>query len=359
MPGLPDANPPDRPEPAPARHHAGVVVSSRVRLARNVAGFPFVSRATVAQRGQVIAMLRRADLSKSADHRVEWIDLHTLPAPQKAVLFERNLISRQLVDAEPPSAVAIVADGSTSVMVNEEDHLRLQALCPGLALTDALRNANRIDDAIEASVDYAFSPRWGYLTACPTNVGCGIRLSAMLHLPALRLTNELERVRRAAKELHLAIRGFHGEGSESAGDLYQVSNQVTLGLVEEDLLEQFECRLVPRLVEYELHARDVLLNDGALVLEDRVHRAVATLRSARLLGLEESMKLLSRVRLGLLLGRLDPATGIDADTVARLLLEVQPGHLQVATGLDEPTPERVREARATLVRTAFAGHDRD
>jgi len=337
------------------RSAAGIVVSSRVRLARNIAGIPFVSRATPAQRGHLIATLQRIDLAAAVGQRVEWIDLSATPQLRRVVLYERNLISRQLAEGEPPSAVAIAIDGSASVMVNEEDHLRVQALRPGLALAEALRLADRIDDAIESAVDYAFSSRWGYLTACPTNVGCGIRVSSMLHLPALRLTNELERVRRAAKELHLAIRGFHGEGSESAGDLYQVSNQVTLGLSETELLDQFEQRLVPRLVEYELHARDILLRESPLLLEDRVHRAVATLRAARLLGLEEAMKLLSRVRLGLLLGRLDPEETVAADTVTRLMLEVQPGHLEVGTGVDPSSPERVREARATLVRNAILG----
>jgi protein arginine kinase len=207
-----------------------------------------------------------------------------------------------------------------------------------------------VDDAIERRVDYAFSPRWGYLTACPTNIGTGIRFSVMMHLPALKMTNEVERVRRAAKDLHLAVRGYFGEGSESAGDFYQISNQVTLGRTEEEILQEFQEIIVPSIIKYEHHARQMLLDRNRTVLDDRVHRAVGTLRGARLLGVEEAMKLLSRVRLGIFTGRL---TGIKVETVNELFLQVQPTHLKLHADA-ELSPEELRETRAKLVRDRLA-----
>lgn len=328
---------------------ADVVASSRVRLARNISGYPFVNRSTDAQRRQVVALLRRVVLPQALAPSLLWLDLDRTPPRERQLLVERRLISRQLAEGDAARAVAYSDDGSVSVMVNEEDHIRLQVVLPGLQLEEALRRADAVDDAIEGCVDFAFDRRWGYLTACPTNVGCGIRVSVMVHVPALRITNEIERVRRAARDLNLAIRGFYGEGSEGAGDFFQVSNQVTLGCCEADLLEQFRASIVPRLIEYERQARRLLLKQSTSSLDDRLHRALAVLRNARLLGAEEALKLLSRVRMGTLMGRL---TDVDLQAVNRLFLLVQPAHLQDAAGRDL-TPDELRERRALVVRTAL------
>ena len=234
-------------------------------------------------------------------------------------------------------------------MINEEDHLRMQLIAPGLRLDDLVQRIDAVDEAMEAKVDYAFSPRWGYLTACPTNLGTGIRLSVMMHLPALKLSNEIERVRRAAKDLHLAVRGYYGEGSESAGDFYQISNQVTLGRSEQEILQEFLERILPQIIEYEHQARRMLVERNATLLDDRVHRSLAVLRNARLLGAEEAMKLLSRVRLGVHLRRVD---GVEIDLINRLLLQIQPAHLQLHVGADL-SADRLREVRATVVRKAL------
>jgi len=331
-----------------------VVASSRVRLARNVAGLPFSNRASVAQRLQILALLQRVEFPPELTRGVVWVNLNQATPRERQLLVERHLISRQLAEGDLPRAVAIAEDESVSVMVNEEDHVRLQVVLPGLQLASALERADRIDDAIEASVDFAFNRRYGYLTACPTNVGCGMRLSVMMHLPALRITNEIERVKRAAKELNLVVRGFYGEGSDATGDFFQVSNQTTLGLAERELLEKFQGEVVPLLVSYERHAREVLARQGS-VLDDRLHRAVGILRAARLLGTDEAMKLLSRVRLGIHMGRI---ADVAIDVVNRLLLQVQPAHLQTGLGpaaaAREISGEELREARATLVRTAMA-----
>ena len=280
-----------------------------------------------------------------------WVDLNRATRLDRSLLMERHLISKNHAEGSLPRAVAIASDETFSVMINEEDHLRMQVLAPGLQLDAIHERLDAIDDVVESSIDYAFSPRWGYLTACPTNVGTGIRFSVMLHLPALKITNEIDAVRRAAKDLHLAVRGYYGEGSESAGDFYQISNQVTLGGSEQDLLAEFESAILPRIIDYEQKARRVLLQRSPMLLDDRTHRALGVLRACRLLGAEEGMKLLSRVRLGACLGRL---AEIDLQVVNRLFLQIQPAHLQVQAGAGLSADE-LREARAALVRDALGG----
>jgi protein arginine kinase len=331
-------------EPHQARND--VVMSCRARLARNIAGFPFVNRSSPAQNREILHLCRNVVLNQNIADGMIWVDVHQASPHERQLLFERHLISRNHVDNEHERAVAISGDERLSIMVNEEDHLRMQILTSGLHLEDVFAAIQQVDDHIEEHVDYAFSPRWGYLTACPTNVGTGIRLSVMLHLPALKITNELDRVRRAARDMHLAVRGFHGEGSESEGDFYQVSNQLTLGRSESDLLNDFRDVILPRIIDYELHARHMLLEQSLTVLDDRVHRARAILCSARLLGPEEAMRLLSRVKLGVDLKRI---TDIESPSINDLFLQIQTAHLRQHVGT-AMTAEQQRAARATLVR---------
>lgn len=329
---------------------APVVMSCRVRIARNIAGFAFVNRASDTQRLEVMHLLRQVLLDPEIIPSMSWIDLTRQTLQQRQLLVERHLISKQQAEADRPRGVAISTDESLSIMVNEEDHLRMQLLAPGMRLAEIFHALNAIDDRIESRIDFAFLPRWGYLTACPTNVGTGIRLSVMLHLPALKLTNEIERVRRAAKDLHLAVRGYYGEGSDSAGDFYQISNQVTLGQPEEDLLDELQHRVIPSIIQYENEARRLLLDRNLALLDDRVHRAIGILRGARVLGTEEAMKLLSRVRLGALLDRLE---NLNINTINTLFLHVQPAHLRNLAGCDL-TNDQLRETRATLCRETLA-----
>jgi len=324
-------------------------MSCRVRLARNVAGFPFVKTATEHQLNELLRMMHEVLLNGPLDERMVWVDLNDASHRERLLLVERHLISKQHAESDARRAVALSNDETLSVMVNEEDHLRMQVLAPGAQLENVLNRINAIDDAIEGRVDYAFDSRWGYLTACPTNVGTGARFGVMMHLPALKITNEIERVRRAAKELQLAVRGYYGEGSESAGDFYQVSNQITLGKSETELLEEFSDQIVPKIIDYERQARRMLIEHNASHLDDRVHRALGTLQSARLMGAEEAMRLLSRLRLGVALGRIE---GIELATLNRLFLEVQPSHLQVHAGRSAAADE-LREARASLIREAL------
>lgn len=324
-------------------------MSCRVRLARNVAGYPFVNRASDSQCRELMDLSRQVLLANDMPQGMIWVDLNASTARDRKLLVERHLISKKLDESKCRRAVAISGDESLSIMVNEEDHLRMQVIAPGLELSGALQRITSIDDTIEKKVDYAFSPRWGYLTACPTNVGTGIRFSVMLHLPALKITNEIERLRRAAKDLHLAVRGYYGEGSDSAGDFYQISNQVTLGRSEEELLDEFQNRILPQIIAYEREARRALIERSPTLLDDRTHRALAILRTARLLGVEEAMKLLSRVRLGIHTGRL---TTVDPNIINQLFLQVQPAHLQLQTDSDL-NPDQLREARARIVRQSL------
>ncbi|MEO1512352.1 MAG: ATP--guanido phosphotransferase, partial [Planctomycetota bacterium] len=250
-----------------------------------------------------------------------------------------------------PRGVAISLPAERlSVMVNEEDHLRIQAVRSGLDLRGAYDEAEHADNEIERGIDYAFSPRFGYLTACPTNVGTGARFSVMLHLPALRMIGEIEKVKHAADDMGLAVRGYYGEGSDTTGDFFQISNQTTLGKSEGVLMHEMEHEIVPRVVEYERHARGVLLGKRRSSTEDEVHRALGTLRSARLIETDEAMQLLGRVRLGVVLGLIG---GGEAGEINHLMLLSHPAHLQRTLGREISQADR-RLERATLLRSRLS-----
>lgn len=323
-----------------------VVISSRIRLARNVVGFPFLTRCNARDRQALQARACTAIAESHLGPAVEFVDLQPLRDIDRQLLVERHLISKPHAALEGARGVALSQDETLSIMVNEEDHLRIQALRSGLQLVDAWAQINQIDDQLEQRLHWSFHPRFGYLTACPTNVGTGIRVSVMLHLPALKLTGEIEKVFRAAKELRLAVRGLYGEGTEPTGDFYQVSNQTTLGRTEEQLLEQFEQAVVPRIIEYEQHARRMLLNERTVALDDKIFRAMGLLRNARLLTGDEALFLLSHVRLGVHLERI---RDIDMAKVNELFLLTQPAHLQMILGKELDGDQR-RAARAHFIR---------
>lgn len=328
--------------------HSEIVISSRVRLARNLAGYPFVGRANEAQRSEILNRCRTEVTRGRLGDGLLWVDLADSTALDRQLLVERHLISRQHASAgdDLPRSVAIGADETFAIMVNEEDHLRIQALRSGMQLAEAFEQTSQIDDLLEEQMDFAYSQRFGYLTACPTNVGTGIRVSVMLHLPALRLTGEIEKVRRAARDMRLAVRGLFGEGSEALGDLYQVSNQTTLGRSEQELLMEFQQDVVPQIIAYEQQARQALMQQRESQLDDKVWRAWALLTNARMLSAEEVLSLLSHLRLGINLGRI---TTVDIPTVNELFLLMQPAHLQKLSGSEMP-PAKRREVRAKLIR---------
>jgi protein arginine kinase len=234
---------------------------------------------------------------------------------------------------------------SVSVMVNEEDHLRLQVLRSGLALTEAWEDIDRLDDALEARLTYAYHDQFGFLTACPTNVGTGMRASVMLHLPALGLTKQIEKVFRALQKINLAVRGLHGEGSRAFGDLYQISNQVTLGKSEPKILAEIG-EVIQTILQYERQARNALLKERRQAEQDRVARAIGTLGSATMITSEETMELLSAVRLGIHQRLIED---LPATTVNQLFIHTQAAHLQKLMGQPLDGEER-NAARAKYLK---------
>lgn len=328
--------------------HSEIVISSRVRLARNLAGYPFVSRANRRQRFEILDRSRAEIINGRLANGVLWVSLPDSSSLDRQLLVERHLISRQHANGnnDMPRAVAVGADETFAIMVNEEDHLRIQVLRSGMQLSEAHDQINRIDDMLEQRLDFAYSKRFGYLTACPTNVGTGIRLSVMLHLPALKLTGEIEKVRRAARDMHLAVRGLFGEGSDALGDLYQISNQTTLGRAEQDLLADFETTIVPQIIAYEQQARQALLRHRSSQLDDKIWRAWAILTHARAIGTDETLAMLSHLRLGVNLGRIDT---VDIRSINELFLLTQSAHLQKLTDC-QMDPGTRRTARANLIR---------
>jgi protein arginine kinase len=261
-------------------------------------------------------------------------------------LVERQLISRELAAAEGPRGVALGPQETVSLMVNEEDHLRLQVMRSGFTLEEAWHDIDKVDDLLEQRVNYAFSDEFGYLTACPTNVGTGMRSSVMLHLPALVLTKQIEKVFRALQKINLAVRGLYGEGSRASGDFYQISNQVTLGKSESAILGEIR-EVIPQIITYERQARKTLLSESRQALHDKISRAFGTLRSATMMTSEETMDLLSSVRLGINLGLLEE---ISIPTVNELFIHTQPAHLQKLMGSSLDGEER-NSARARYLRT--------
>lgn len=323
-----------------------VVISSRVRLARNLAGMPFLSRCTPQQKSDLEQRLREVTLNAGLGDECFYVDVAAAGELDRQLLVERHLISRQHAEATHPRGVAVSADETVAVMVNEEDHLRIQALRSGLQLTEAAEQIFRIDDQLERKVQFAYHGRYGYLTACPTNVGTGMRVSVMLHLPALKMTGEIEKAFRAARDMRLAIRGLYGEGTEATGDFFQISNQSTLGRSERQILEDFRDRCIPHFIEYERRVRESLCRRRLIAIEDKVNRAYALLRAARLISSDETMYLLSLVRLGMNLGM---CKGVDVKMLNELFLLTQPAHLQKIHNRPMEAPQR-SEARAAHIR---------
>ena len=323
-----------------------IVISSRVRLARNLAGYPFLTRATDEQRREIHAAVRDSlDSLGLTENGHAYVNLDDSDELTSLFLLERHLISRELANGIGDRGVLFSQSEMLAIMVNEEDHLRIQAIRAGFQAREAYADTVDVDDGLDARMRYAFSRRFGYLTACPTNVGTGMRASVMLHLPALVFTKQIDKVFASVTKISLAVRGFYGEGTQASGDFYQISNQVTLGVSEDEILDLLE-RVVPRIVTYEREVRDHLMSKEKVRLEDKVWRAYGVLQSARAISSEETMEHLSSVRLGVNLGLLD---SVDIATVNELFILTQPAHLQRLKNRDLDTGER-DAARAGFIR---------
>jgi protein arginine kinase len=323
-----------------------IVISSRIRLARNLAAFPFTNRASTSQKSEIEALLRERILKLEITPRLGYVNLPGLSNLDRQFLVERQLISRELAAAEGPRGVALGAQETVSLMVNEEDHLRLQVMRSGFTLNEAWEQIDQVDDMLEQRITYAFSEEFGYLTACPTNVGTGMRASVMLHLPALEYTKQIEKVFRALQKINLAVRGLYGEGSRASGHFYQISNQVTLGKSEAQILEEIHS-VIPQIIRYEREARNAWLRDNRQGLQDKVSRAFGTLCSATMMTSEETMELLSYVRLGV---NVQLVGDLTIPTINELFIQTQPAHLQKLVGMSLDGEER-NTARARYLRT--------
>lgn len=329
-----------------------VVLSSRVRLARNLEGHVFPNRATVEQ------LERVRELVLSAVSRSNYLKNALIVKGEKArpvvreILCERHLVEPCFLSDDGPWASVVGEREVVSAAVNEEDHVRLQCVRSGLQPVDAWRLASRVDGELEQNLHYAFSTDWGYLTACPTNVGTGIRVSALAHLVGLVRSKRISQVLGSISKLGLSVRGFHGEGSAALGGFFQISNQTTLGQPEEDVAYTIE-RVVAQLVGLETEARQRLLSREGAGLADEVHRAYGILSNARLVSSEEVMELCSMLRLGATLDLIDT---VDLPTLNRLIVVAQPGHLVYGRGGEPGVRERDR-VRADLVRRELGPRD--
>lgn len=330
------------------RKASPVVLSTRLRLARNVVGLPFPERASPSQRSDV--------LTKCAEHLAElalmkkgvFFEISDLSDLEKQVLVERHLISRELCESEQGSGVYINKDQTCSVMINEEDHLRIQFLKTGFNLKTAWKQIDRFDNTLEDSLDLAYSPEFGYLTACPTNLGTGLRASVMMHLPGLVISEQMERVIRAVNQLGITVRGLFGEGSDASGHVFQISNQQTLGESEVDIIARLG-NVLKTVIDHEVNARFKCLEDNRAKLFDQIGRAFGVLQNAHIVTSNEAMNLLSLMRLAVDFDMLPESCRYEID---RYFIECQPGHVQydAKEGID---PENRDLARADKLREEF------
>jgi len=313
-----------------------IVISTRLRLARNLADYPFSNRTSPREKTEIARIIRRGLEQTAATSSFEYLNVDELDELDRQLLVERQLISREHAMGEGERGAVFSPAETISIMINEEDHLRIQVLRSGLSLQQCWEEARSLDESLEEYLTFAFHPRFGYLTACPTNVGTGLRASVMLHLPALSLTKQLDRMFRALQKLNLAVRGLYGEGSQASGDFFQISNQVTLGRTEEQIIENIGS-VVPDIVGYEREARRALVSETRSALEDRVARSLGLLRAARSISSEETMHHLSNVRMGINLGLIDD---VEIVTVNELFIHTQPAHLQKIQGMELDSQDR-------------------
>lgn len=328
-----------------------VVLSCRVRLARNLKGVPFPAQSSQSSLAAVLNAARATveTLSETFGQGFLWIDLDEIKEVDRMVLVEKHLIS-PLQAAHPGMRAAIVSeDSSISIMINEEDHFRIQVMMPGLELGKVLEIADKIDDIFEERMDFAFDEMFGYLTACPTNIGTALRATAMLHMPALVMSRQVENMARAASQVGLNVRGMYGEGSEVLGDIFQVSNQLAMGYSEAELVSNMK-DMVKQVAAQERMAREHLLQQSRIGIEDAVWRAYAALSSARLLDNNEAMNLYSKVLLGIDIGIL----AVPKQVIYELMVGTRPNHIaDLMSRLEKPCTKD--ELRAAIVREKLAG----
>ena len=320
------------------------VVSTRIRLARNLKEYPFPNRISEQQAKEVVDKVISA--LSDMNQKFNRINMSELSQAQRLALVEQHLISPEFVEKMPYRVLLLSDDNSISIMLNEEDHIRLQVIKPGLDLEEAYKLADEIDDCLSKKLNLAFSERLGYLTQCPTNLGTALRASVMLHLPALQKSASISRITSNLSKLGLTIRGIYGEGSNSSGALYQLSNQVTLGISEKAAVENLK-NIANQLISQEIKTRDKMLKD--IEIQDKVCRSLGILKSAKLISHTEAMELISNVRLGVSGKLLDT---LSIDSIDKLIVEIQPANIMIKHGEEMSVRERDIK-RADILRERF------
>lgn len=323
-----------------------IVLSCRMRIARNLHEFPFEIKLDEVRDHQLLDFLKVA-LGKVATG--QYVDMSKLSPLEVHGLLESHLVSPAFIQSERRRALYVLDDSCTSVMLNEEDHLRLQSVTPGLSLSEAYRRVSGLESRLDEEVEFAFDEEFGYLSSCPTNMGNGLRAVIFLHLPALVLTKEVEKILRGVLQIGLAVRGIYGEGSEIKGNLFQISNQITLGQKEEEVLEIME-KIARQLIDFERKARDTMLENAHLELHDKIFRAEAILKSARAISTDEVVNLTSAVRLGVGLGLIK---GLTIRTLNEILVFTRSANLQLLYDRTMEAPER-DQMRAEYIRGRLA-----
>lgn len=330
--------------------NSDIVMSSRIRLARNLEKLPFSHWATKKQEKETLENLEQALTRTEMTSNGLHVRMNEIDDVDKQFLLERHLISREHIVRPDYKSVMIGDKEVISVMINEEDHLRIQVMQSGFNLQECWRMASRLDDSLHKRAKFAFNPEWGYLTACPTNTGTGLRASVMLHLPALVMTKQISRVLHAITKLGMTARGLYGEGTEADGNFFQISNQITMGSAEEDIIDNLE-RIIRQVTGHEENARKTLMKQNREVLQDKIWRSNGTLRSAHIINTKETLGLLSMVRLGVDIGLIGD---IDRRAVNELFILTQPAHLQKIEGRLLSSAQRDVK-RANLIRRRLEG----
>ncbi|AEF16357.1 MULTISPECIES: protein arginine kinase [Thermoanaerobacterium] len=323
-------------------HDNDVVISSRIRLARNLSDIPFPSVMTESEAEKVKESVKKAIFDSKTILSTQFLeyDMKKITPLERQSLVERHLISPDLAQNTKNGSALIKNDGTVSILINEEDHLRIQTIFNGLNLKEAWDLADKIDDLIEENISYAFDEKLGYLTACPTNVGTGIRASVMVHLPALTITGQIGNVLNSVSKIGIAVRGMYGEGTQSLGDIYQISNQVTLGQSEIDIIENLE-GIVKQIISNERKSREDLYKKRKVQIEDRIGRSYGLLTNAKVMSTQEFMKLISDVRLGAVLN----IVNLDIQKIDEITTHIQPGNLQKIIGKQlEPYERDIKRA---------------
>lgn len=330
-----------------------VILSSRIRLARNFNDYPFPMQMNKEDETKIVDQVRNAvsGMDGSTSKEFVYVDAPGLQTVEKQSLVEKHLISPDLAENTKRGGAFISRDERISIMVNEEDHLRIQCFLPGMQMNQAWKLCSKIDDLLEKKITYAFSENYGYLACCPTNIGTGLRASVMVHLPALAMTGYVGRVLEACGKLGIAVRGIYGENSETSGNMLQISNQVTLGLTEDEIISSLSGVAV-QIMEQERTLRNELYKQNTYKLEDRIFRSLGVFSNARILSTEESLKLLSDVRLGVDMGIVKD---INIETLNEIMLFIQPASLQKYLGRQLDASERDIK-RAELIRSKLNGN---